>query len=149
MDTQYGPRPTPIDDTIERAARGAVFGLVLGVMMTGVGLLRAGSAALLTRHVSSGTGQGLGGVAGYVGAFAAAGAILGMLWPLKRSKVGAFVLGYLGAGIVCSAVGYLSEIREPHWNWTEFLVLAGIMTVVVGTAAGIQLNEKNEHMRTR
>jgi hypothetical protein len=76
----------------------------------------------------------------YCGSFAAAGATLAGLWPLRESRLGAYFLGYLGAGIVSIILGRLIMWMEHDQDLGSFLFTASVMTIIFGTVAGYKIH---------
>jgi hypothetical protein len=75
---------------------------------------------------------------GYWAAFVVAGAVFGLLAPLRRSGLGAFVLGYVAAGIVCGGSGLMLRGLDPRGS-SHMLAAAGITTLIFGTLLGYKL----------
>ncbi len=75
----------------------------------------------------------------YCGSFGVGGAVVAALWPLHGSRSGAYLLGYLGAGIVCGILGGLIMWQEQDYDLQKHLVVWGIMTGIFGTAGGYQI----------
>ena len=76
----------------------------------------------------------------YCGSFAVAGAILSALWPLRESRLGAYLLGYLGPGIVSVILGGLIMWLEHDHDLKTHVITACIMTITFGTAAGYKIH---------
>lgn len=62
----------------------------------------------------------LQGILFYFAAFLVAGAVVGLLWPMKRSRLGRYTLGILGAGIAILMMmrgfkGPLTRWDGAHW----------------------------------
>ena len=75
----------------------------------------------------------------YCASFSLAGAVLSVLWPLRESRLGAYLLGYLGAGIVTVVLGGLIMWLEHDHDFGTNAIVGGIMTVIFGTAAGYKI----------
>jgi hypothetical protein len=75
----------------------------------------------------------------YCASFSAGGAAVAALWPLHRSRSGAYLLGYVGAGIVSAILGGLIMWQTQDYDLQKHLVVWGIMTVTFGTAGGYQI----------
>lgn len=126
----------------ERAALGAIGGALMGLLLLGVGAVRLVIALLTGRSINDpgyDISQVLTFVLIYCGGFAAAGATLAALWPLRKSGWGAYLLGYLGAGIVSVVLGRVVMWVEHDHDRDKFLLTAGILTVVFGTVAGYKI----------
>lgn len=110
--------------------------------MIGVGIVRA-AYALFAGGLGAPSERELGLLAMYVGGFAAAGAVLGALWPLRSTRVGAYKLGYIGAAIVSSVCGRIVMEAEHDHDRGAFVSVVTIMTLVFGTAAGHQIRRED------
>jgi hypothetical protein len=127
---------------LERAILGAIGGALMGVLLLGVGAVRLIIALLTGTSISDSAydiSQLLTLVVIYCGSFAAAGATLAALWPVRKSVLGAYFLGYLGAGIVSVVLGRLVMWVEHDHDLDKFLLTVGIMTVAFGTVAGYRI----------
>src|SRR5690242_11373332 len=98
----------------------------MGVILIAVGLIRAAFALLAGHSVSTEGARDLIGAALYVGGFAAAGGVLGALWPLRRSFLGRFLLGYLGAGLVSAVCGVIVMQLENDHDPMAYLFVVGL-----------------------
>jgi hypothetical protein len=122
-----------------RVRSGAFFGAVFGTLMIGVGVARALIVLLFAGGVGISPLRDLGFGLFYVTGFAVAGAMLGALWPLRATRVGAYALGYLGASIVCTVCGVIVMQLEHSRDPRAFAFVVGILTLTFGTAAGHQI----------
>ena len=132
---------------LARAIPGAVFGALFGVLLLGVGaigLVVAVVVALVKRQPLSfdemGLYQFLVFVLVYCTSFSLAGAMLSALWPLRESRLGAYFLGYLGAGIVSAILGGLIMWMENDYDLRKHAFVWCAMTLTFGTAAGYQIH---------
>lgn len=115
-------------------------GAACGASLLVVGLLRAGVAVVMSgTHVTNDGRNYLGLAALYVSSFGTAGGVLGALWPLRRSRIGAYLLGYIGAAIVCSVCGIIVMTMEHENDAMEFVFVVGIGTLIFGTVAGYRI----------
>ena len=137
--------------TIQRAFQGAEYGGLVGAVLLCIGLARGLFAligrALSKRPVPPATDSDIRDLlvlaVVYCAAFAAAGAVCGTFWFLRKSRVGAYSLGYFAAMIVCAAVSGLVELHQ-HSGSIDLLRLGistGILTLVFGTVAGYLLRQ--------
>ena len=133
----YAPR-SPV---WERVRAGAMGGAAVGALLIGIGLVRAVIVLLAGGQVSTAPGRDLAMAGLYVAGFAAAGASLGALWPLRATRLGAYALGYLGAAIVSAVCGLIVMRIEGDNDPVHFGVLVGIMTLIFGTVAGYQIGQ--------
>jgi len=98
-----------------------------------VALLGSHSGPGVQYEVSSGA---LVAVA-YVGGFVVAGMVLGALWPLSRTRVGSYLLGYLAAAICSVAWILIVAWDQPHTApVTPYLVAGAFTTLLFGSIAG-------------
>jgi MFS family permease len=128
---------------VARAIPGAVFGALFGVLLLGVGAIRlvvAVVVALVKRQPldfdAPGLYQFLVFVLVYCTSFSIAGAMLSALWPLRESRLGAYLLGYLGAGIVSAILGGLMMWMDHDYDLRKHAFVWCVMTLTFGTAAG-------------
>ena len=126
-------RQADIREALRRAAWGSTVGAVVAALALGAGLLRA--AVVL----ASGRPVGMDGFAPaaalYALGFAAAGALVGALWPLRRAYAGRVFLGMLGGWIVFAFIARAMEGPVAGWGRSEYWMIAllgGIMGGVVG-----------------
>ena len=121
---------------LKRMGFGALGGAVLGVLFLGLGLIRALFALVTGHHVSF---DGLWPeLAWYVGGFALAGVLGGLLWSLRGTRVGRFTIAIVGAAAVVGAL-FVPDEGAP-WRWhTDTVVMWLTFTVVFGLAGGFGL----------
>ena len=79
--------------------KGALYGFVVSLVFLGIGLIRAVIAIASGKHMNPLTAQDARLLLFYVGGFTAAGALVGTLAPLLRTKFSIY-LGASLAGIV-------------------------------------------------
>jgi hypothetical protein len=91
----------------DRIRTGAFGGAVFGGLLLGVGLIRTVVALVAGGEVSTSPVRDLALASLYVAGFAFAGGSIGALWPLRTTLLGAYALGYLGAGIVSAVCGII------------------------------------------
>ena len=132
MDDRYG---VEMPGTLfERARSGALLGAGMATFgaLYVLGLYLVRGEAPFERH-----GATVGAtVLGYYGAGILAGGCLGVLWPLRRSRDGAAVLGGIGGFLAYSAVSVMRAGIPLAWReieWTPPLVMAGIWAVLSAT----------------
>ena len=105
--------------------KGAALGLALGVVLLGVGLLRA-AIYLLTggklRPLAAADGRMM---AVYVGAFAGAGALLGATRPLLRTKAGVYA-GCMAAGVILVLALALADRRHAAMHGGDWWFVGGL-----------------------
>jgi hypothetical protein len=75
-------------------------------------------------------------LAGFWGATTLAGALIGLLWPVRRAAAGAFALGYLAVGIPLATVGQVMAHFDTHWDAHAWLFGFGLTTAIFGTMIG-------------
>ncbi len=125
-----------------RATKGALIGGCFGALLLGVGVIRI-VVALLSgtplRESLPEFNSALAFAVIYCGGFAAAGATLGALWPLRRRLPGALLLGYVGAGIVSTCVGLLIREGQSPKEFRTLAITVVIMTLAFGTVVGYQI----------
>lgn len=119
-------------------------GALIGVVLLAVGLARGLLALALGAHIATPTSSDLHFALAYVAAFAVAGAVTMAFWPLRKTLVGAYVLGYMGAGIVCTAIALMLARTDSTGSTTFDAVLTAIMTLVFGTAVGSGIRSSEE-----
>src|SRR5690242_13168354 len=119
--------------TWERVKSGIVVGAAIGGLLLLIGIVRAVIAVIGGQQVTADGLRDLGLALVYVAAFAMAGGVVGAFWPLRRTRPGAYFLGYLGAGIVCTACGVIVMQLEHDRDPRKFLAVVGITTVIFGT----------------
>ena len=132
MDDCYGVEMpgTPL----ERARSGALLGLgmaTLGALYVLVLYLVRGQAPF-ERHGATVWAI----ILSYYAAGIVAGGCLGVLWPLRRSREGAAILGAVGGFVVYAAVGVMRAGAPPAWReieWTPPIIMAGIWAVLSAT----------------
>src|SRR5688500_7404815 len=95
---------SPKQRRIQRTAQGAFWGLAMGGLMLCVGLVGAVIAVAKGRPVAFDIQRDLPLAALYAAAFSVAGAVIGLLAPMRRTKIGAYALGFIGAGIVSAII---------------------------------------------
>jgi hypothetical protein len=126
-----------------RATQGAIFGGLFGVLLLGVAAIRL-IIILITGKPFDDGGYGVNQILTlvivYCGSFAVAGAALAALWPLRKSGIGAYLLGYLGAGLVSVILVRLVMWLEHDHDLRTNLITACIMTIAFGTFAGYKIH---------
>ena len=132
-----------IDDMrpAERARHGAILGSAVAVVCLAIGGIRAALALVGGRRITDLQSHDVILLGAYAGGFIAAGALLGLLAPARRTKAGALLLGLLGAGtmITIFTLG-LASTREPGDR--DSLVFATIgSTIIFGLWLAKQLYE--------
>src|SRR5689334_6814948 len=132
------PNPT----FVTRMRRGAGVGASFGVAFAAIGLLRIIVVLLSGGHVAAAGIRDLGLLAFYVAGFALAGAVVGPLWPLRRTWPGAFLVGYVGAAIVSAVCGVIVMETNDQPEWMLYPIVVGIMTLVFGTLAAIKFRRE-------
>lgn len=129
--------------TLDRAIPGAIFGALFGMLLLGFGAVSLIIALIRGVSISDeglGVNQILTLIIVYCGSFSVAGATLAALWPLRESRLGAYVLGYLGAGIVSVILSGLVMWLEHDQNLRTYVITACIMTIAFGTGAGYKIH---------
>lgn len=116
---------------IAAAAAGTVFGLVVGVISTLVGVA---FAAAKHDHLALGAGSLVGHVAGAIVGAALLGALGVGIGSLVRSQIGAVIGIFAWAIIVESVIGGLFDSVRPYLPYTTATTLAG--TSLGGAAFG-------------
>jgi hypothetical protein len=119
---------------LKRIGLCALGGALLGVLLLGIGLIRALVAIVAGRHVSfEGVWPELGW---YVAAFAAAGIVGGLLWSLRGNRAGRFTIVIVGAAAAVGGIS-IAEYGAP-WQWSHDSVVTWIgLSVVFGAAVEI------------
>jgi ABC-2 type transport system permease protein len=108
---------------VAAAGAGAIFGLVSGVIATGVGLM---FAAGHHDHVALGTGTLVAHVAGAAVGAALFGAIGVGLGSLLRSQLSGVIAVFVWALVIESIIGGLYTGTRPYLPYTAATTLAGI-----------------------
>ncbi|HEU5077079.1 MAG TPA: hypothetical protein VFU02_22970 [Polyangiaceae bacterium] len=121
-------------------------GALMGVALLLLGLARAVVALALGAHLATPTSRDLHSALTYVAAFAVAGAVTAALWPLRKTLIGAYALGYIGAGIVVTAIALTFSPTDSTDSVTSTALLIGIITLAFGTALGSGLRSSEEDM---
>ena len=126
-----------------RIRRGALLGAEFGALLLGVGVIRltvwlADGHAIDETSLREGVKLAAFGAI-YCAAFAAAGAVLAWLWPARRTLLSAYILGYVGAGIVSAVLAVLVLWLENDFEPRAYLFVTAMMTLTFGTAAGYAL----------
>ena len=103
-----------------RGTRGAVCGALLGLAFLGVGLLRATLRVLGGGRIQALTAADIRPLASYVGGLAAAGALLGVIWPRMRSRTATYAGFGAGGALVMIAImagdaGGLAALDGVEW----------------------------------
>jgi cation transport ATPase len=125
-----------------RILLGAGAGAVLGVVLLSVGLIRAAVALIAGNRLNwSEWASGAAVAAVYCGAFALAGAVLGWLWPRRRSRAGAYALGYIGSGIVAIMIGLMVMHIKQDQNLYAFTGVVVILTLFWGSVLGREIQK--------
>jgi hypothetical protein len=128
----------------DRAWLGARIGAGVGLLCLGIGAIRLVYALRFFGMPYSDPERGellktallLGG---YWAAFVIAGAAFGIFAPLRRSGLGAFVLGYFAAGIVCGAIGLVMLGLDDRSDPSSTLQAVGATTFIFGSLLGYNL----------
>ena len=125
--------------TRKRAARGALGGLIFAGLAMLVGLARAIIVAFTGRHIGS---DGLvRGLSYYAVGLGAAGALVGLLWPLRRGLIGRFVLGVCAAAVAMAFV--IASDSGPIASWRgEQLQALALFALIVGLPIGYQIGKQ-------
>ncbi len=119
------------------ALAGALHGLIMALLGLLVGLIRIVIA--LASGVSIAPGE-LGLIVYYVGAFAAAGAVGGLLWPLRRWVVGRYLLGIVVASVGMLILGIAESGPISQWDdaaWIAASICAVVFGITLGHAFGV------------
>ena len=124
-----------------RVGWGLAAGAGAGVLLLLVGVARGALVLVLGVHIATPGSRDLDLALGYVAAFAAAGGVTAALWPLRKTLIGAYVVGYMGAGIVCAAIGFMFGRGD---SVTSNAVGVALMTLVFGSAAGSGIRSSEE-----
>jgi hypothetical protein len=132
--------PTPKSRLPGRLRKGAKYGALLGLLGLVVGVARM-VVALLGGHSGPGVQyevfSGALVAVAYLGGFVVAGIVLGALWPLSRTRLGCYLLGYLAAAICSVAWTLMVAWDEPHTaSVTPYLVAGAVTTLLFGSIAG-------------
>ena len=132
MDDRYGVEipGTPL----ERARSGALFGAAMATL---------GALYVLGRYLLRGQepfeqhGVTVAAViVSYYGAGVVAGGCLGVLWPLRRTRAGAAVLGAVGGVLFYGAIGVMSAGSPLGWRageWAPPVVMGLVWAVLSAT----------------
>ena len=122
-----------------RAACGALGGLILAVLAMLVGLARAIIVAFTGRHIGS---DGLvRGLSYYALGLAAAGALVGLLWPLRRGLIGRFVLGICAAAVTMAFIIASDHGPIASWRGEQIQALA-LFALIFGLPIGYQIGKQ-------
>ncbi len=97
-------------------------GLVVGLLLIGVGVLRAGLFLLTGGHLAALSADDVRLVVYYLGGFGLAGAVVGPLIPRMRTRVGTYVVFSFAGMIVMAAImasdnGGLRRQALVDWLW--------------------------------
>ena len=138
------PVEPPSSPLWSRILAGGIAGGLVGVVLLGIGMLRAAIVYLSGQRLSwPEVREAIVIALLYCGAFALAGAAVSALWPLRRNRAGAYALGYIGAGIVSSIIGvivmWIKEDRDP----VAYLFTVGIMTLIFGSVFGHEISKEH------
>ena len=125
------------------AAIGAVVGALLGILLIGVGLIRAGITVVSGGHMQPVSAQDKSVLAYYLVGFAIAGAVAGAARSTFSKKV-AIVLGCMLGGMIVVFAILVGEEGSIHALTEEELLICPVLGVVFGAAAaaGILSGEK-------
>jgi flagellar biosynthesis protein FliQ len=131
---------------VARGTSGALRGAAIGGTLLAVGLIRIVVALLTGAQFSlsevGGPEAAVTLAAVYVVAFAAAGAAVGVLWPLRRAARGPQVIAYLAAGIVVAVLGVVVRISERDGgSYGAYAVTVVVLTAVYGTWLSRDMSE--------
>ena len=133
---------SPRHQALKRTAQGAFGGMLMGGLMLGMGIASAALAAVVGRRVAINIGRDVLLAALYVVGFTVAGAIIGLLAPIRRNWMGAFALGLLGAGIVSAVIGLMVMTIEQERDWNAFAFVVSLMTLLFGSVLGYFLHKE-------
>jgi Na+/proline symporter len=121
----------------DRAIAGGRAGLLIGLLLSALAVIPAARSVvgrervdwtlLVIAPVLYLAGCGLGGV------------ILGLLWPLRATRIGWHAI-WIGSGVVVAAV-VVTALDSPPWGWQveQWLAVLGL-GVVAGEALGRALD---------
>ena len=84
----------------------------------------------------------------YCTSFSIAGAIVSALWPLRESRLGAYFLGFLGAGIVSIILGSMVMWMENDRDLRKHAIVVCLMTISFGTVAGYMIRHRESPRET-
>jgi len=121
-----------------RAAVGALSGVVMALLGLTVGAVRA-LGALITGTSIEMDGF-VPGVLLYGAGFAAAGSIDGAMWPLRRSLLGRYLIGILGAIIVFVFIARAADGPFERWDRSSVIGI-GVLGIIFGVVAGYQFGK--------
>lgn len=117
--------------------RAAGIGLVLGSCLLAIGLVRAGLAAARGLEVAGLSAADLPLLVGYLGAFAAGGAVVGALGTFRHSRLGAAAVGVGGAVPVALGIGVLVWGSPLQWEASVWWTML-IWPFALGSLVGVQ-----------
>ena len=120
----------PLFEAVVRALGGAALGACLGVLLLGVGMLRAAIAFLSGARVSMDSVWPAFGL--YVLGFAGGGAVMGALWPAQPVHGRQYLAGALGGMVVGAAVARI--VDGPSAPWT---LATGVFVTLFGGLLGL------------
>ena len=104
----------PVRAILVNAGKGSLWGVGLGVLCLGVGLVRWIVASLSGRRFDAVSASDLKLLAVYVGAFVIAGALLGAAKPLLATDRGKYIGFALAGGLVGLAAGYIAAVTSSR-----------------------------------
>ena len=119
------PGAPRVDSPWRRGRTGALLGAGVGCVALAFGAVRI--------VLSLASGQRIrfddvgSGILFYVASFVLAGAAMGLLWPVKRTRAGRVALGVIGAGITTLVMmrGFIGPLtRRDGSHWFAAIVLA-------------------------
>ena len=119
-----------------RVLNGALAGLGVAGTIAIAGVGRALFLVNGERDIAPITGNVLSDLNAVVLASVAAGAVVGGLWPVRRKRVGAYLLGYLAAGIMFGAIVWSAMATDGIVALRECAIVAGATTFICGTVFG-------------
>ncbi|GAG20042.1 unnamed protein product, partial [marine sediment metagenome] len=113
--------------TVNRATKGAVFGVLIGLGLLGIGLL-GWLVGLLLGVEEDASLDGFGIIAPLlVLSSALAGGLVGLLWQRRESFLGAFCVGTCAAGVVAGGITfgfYLAAMPNMDFSAANLCVVA-------------------------
>jgi hypothetical protein len=118
----------PLFEALVRSLLGAACGTCVGLLLLGVGALRAVLALLGGADVSM---DGLWPELGiYVLGFAAGGAVMAALWPTQPVRARRYLAGAVGGIVVMAAVARMVDGPGITWTLSRGLFVAGVGSIL-------------------
>ena len=132
-----------IDDLrlTNRVVEGATMGGFVAALCLAIGVVRIIVALVFDRGFAELRWQDALVLAAYVGGFVTAGALLGALAPLRRTKLGALLMGILGAGTAFTAFGLGIAVYSDEYRGPDMVFVAVFCTLIFGVALAKELYE--------